>query len=216
METRKEDFSGDNNGGSIKELHAKSLQGDAQVQIRIGLMFTAGRGGKENRAEAVRWFLRAAEQGNAEAQYKLGEIYEKGDCDVAKDKSKAFLWYKKAAHLGHAEAQERKQQVLNDIRRENRAVGSSQRAKSNSSEIQKSEFGVGKIIGLTCVLFFFVILPMCNTGNRGTDGIFESATEELNRNKINELTKAEKQRLDDVYFNWCKKCNKPLRHCPHG
>lgn len=45
-----------------------------------------------------------ANQGNAEAQYQLGLMYDTGDV-VMQDYSKAFAWYKKAAEQGHAGAQ---------------------------------------------------------------------------------------------------------------
>ena len=48
--------------------------------------------------------LEQAEQGNAEAQYKLGICYFLGR-GVEKDPAKAVRWFKKAAEQGHANAQ---------------------------------------------------------------------------------------------------------------
>jgi hypothetical protein len=45
-----------------------------------------------------------AEQGNAVAQYNLGQMYRNGD-GVTEDDSQAVYWYKKAAEQGHAKAQ---------------------------------------------------------------------------------------------------------------
>ncbi|MFZ3063902.1 MAG: tetratricopeptide repeat-containing serine protease family protein [Nitrospirota bacterium] len=45
-----------------------------------------------------------ADSGNAEAQYKLGVMYEKGE-GVPKDDAKAVEWYQKAAAQGNADAQ---------------------------------------------------------------------------------------------------------------
>ena len=53
---------------------------------------------------AVGWYRIAAEQGHADAQYKLGDCYYYGD-GVENDKEKAVQWYRKAAEQGHAEAQ---------------------------------------------------------------------------------------------------------------
>ena len=55
-------------------------------------------------AEAVKWFHKAVEQGDAEAQYKLAVCYGKGE-GVAKDAAEAAKWYLKAAEKGHAQAQ---------------------------------------------------------------------------------------------------------------
>ena len=51
-----------------------------------------------------RAYLQAAEQGSAEAQYKLGKRYATGD-GVEVSASEAVKWYRKAAEQGHAEAQ---------------------------------------------------------------------------------------------------------------
>ncbi len=50
------------------------------------------------------WYLKAAEQGNAEAQYNVALCYYLGD-GVEEDKRTAFNWFLKAAEQGDAEAQ---------------------------------------------------------------------------------------------------------------
>ncbi len=51
------------------------------------------------------WLLRPlAEQGNAQAQIKLGWMYEKGQ-GVPQNDQEAVKWYRKAAQQGNAEAQ---------------------------------------------------------------------------------------------------------------
>ena len=55
-------------------------------------------------AEAAEWFSKAAEQGNAKAQFELGVLYEKGQ-GVPQDCAKAAEWYGKAAAQGYAMAQ---------------------------------------------------------------------------------------------------------------
>ena len=46
----------------------------------------------------------AAEQGDVNAQYSLGQIYRKGE-GVSRDYAKAVKWYRKAAEQGYADAQ---------------------------------------------------------------------------------------------------------------
>lgn len=58
----------------------------------------------ENYVEAVIWYVKAAEQGHAEAQYSLGVCYYSGQ-GVAKDYKQAVYWYGKAAEQGHMLAQ---------------------------------------------------------------------------------------------------------------
>jgi hypothetical protein len=50
--------------------------------------------------EKFKQMLPVAESGKAEAQYDVGEMYERGR-GVAKDTGKAFNWYLKAAKQGH-------------------------------------------------------------------------------------------------------------------
>jgi uncharacterized protein len=44
----------------------------------MGLMYAEGQGVPEDDAEAVKWYRKAAEQGLAEAQFNLGEMYAYG------------------------------------------------------------------------------------------------------------------------------------------
>ena len=54
--------------------------------------------------KAVKWCLKAAEQGNAVAQCNLGVSYCNGQ-GVEQNYEEAVLWYRKAAEQGHARAQ---------------------------------------------------------------------------------------------------------------
>ena len=57
----------------------------------------------EEKQEAVRWFKLAADQGDADGQFRLGVCYENGT-GVAKDKQEAVQWYTRAADQGYADA----------------------------------------------------------------------------------------------------------------
>ena len=57
-----------------------------------------------NRSEAIRWYTKAAEAGNAEAQHILGMAYLNGT-DVPVDLATAVNWIEKAAHNDHAASQ---------------------------------------------------------------------------------------------------------------
>ena len=54
--------------------------------------------------QAVSWYRKAVEQGNAQAQFNLGNSYADGE-GVAKDQVQAVSWYRKAAEQGLASAQ---------------------------------------------------------------------------------------------------------------
>lgn len=58
-----------------------------------------------HRTEAVRMWHEHAEKGEAEAQFTLGMLYNRGDGGLAKDMIEAVHWYRKAAEQGHVTAQ---------------------------------------------------------------------------------------------------------------
>lgn len=57
-----------------------------------------------NKEKGVELLRRAAEQGNADAQYNLGDCYYYGE-GVAQDYAQAVYWYRQAAEQGNAWAQ---------------------------------------------------------------------------------------------------------------
>jgi len=52
----------------------------------------------------VKWYTKAAEQGDADSRYILGNMYRAGH-GVLQDYKKAVQWYTKAAEQGYASAQ---------------------------------------------------------------------------------------------------------------
>jgi TPR repeat protein len=56
-------------------------------------------GVKQDYAEAMAWYRKAADQGDATAQSLIGWLYEKGQ-GVSKDCDQAKAWYQKAADQG--------------------------------------------------------------------------------------------------------------------
>lgn len=58
----------------------------------------------QNYTEAVKWYRKAAEQGNADAQNNLGFCYSKG-YGITQSRAEAIKWYRKAAEQGNAAAQ---------------------------------------------------------------------------------------------------------------
>jgi hypothetical protein len=82
-------------------------RGDPSAQLYIGLI-CQGRPTacpeSQNEAEAARWFLLAAAQGFAAAQYDLGVMYATGR-GVPQDNAEAIRYYRLAAAQGFAAAQ---------------------------------------------------------------------------------------------------------------
>ena len=76
----------------------------AEAEYQAGLASDLGRGVRQDYAEAVRHYRRAAELGHAGAQFALAEMYKNGD-GIAKDIDQALHWYRAAAAQGEAGAE---------------------------------------------------------------------------------------------------------------
>jgi TPR repeat protein len=76
----------------------------AKAEVRDALKNGKAALDREDYAEAMRWYRKAADQGNADAQNNIGWIYEHGR-GVPQDFAKAMRWYRKAADQGNADAQ---------------------------------------------------------------------------------------------------------------
>lgn len=91
-------------GGSAEAVSALKRiamrEGDAGAQALLGEMYSQRR----DYAQARRWYAQAAEQGHAQAQFKLGVLYD--NCQgMLQDDEQARHWYEKAAAQGNAGAQ---------------------------------------------------------------------------------------------------------------
>ena len=107
-----------------KTIQERAEAGDAEAQSNLGVMYEKGEGVPKDYVEAVKWYRKAAEQGDAYgqkqlvkwyrkaaeqgvaiAQVNLGWMYDNGE-GVPKDSSEATKWYRKAAKQGNADAKE--------------------------------------------------------------------------------------------------------------
>lgn len=105
MESALSDFKKGNYGAAIKELHTLGDAGNMPAQIMLGALYSKGGAVERNDKLAAAWFEKAANHGNAEAQYQLGNLYE--NSQLPKDYKVAAAWYHKAAQQGSAKAQAR-------------------------------------------------------------------------------------------------------------
>ena len=76
-----------NTGDYARAFHdwsALAEQGDPAAEAGIGFLFHKGLGVAQDDAEAAKWFVKAAEQGQAEAQLLLGTLFFFGQGRAAK------------------------------------------------------------------------------------------------------------------------------------
>ena len=88
------------------ELEKKASSGCVEAQSYLGYYFWYNR----DFTQAEIWFRKAAEHGNAEGQYRLGGLYDRGE-GVKQDSSEALKWYRKAADQDYALARDRLHQM---------------------------------------------------------------------------------------------------------
>jgi localization factor PodJL len=85
-------------------LREAATNGDASAQYEIGQRYANGSGGvPQDNEQAAYWLNRAAEQGLAPAQYRLGTMFEKG-LGLPENPTKARTWYERAAAQGNVKA----------------------------------------------------------------------------------------------------------------
>jgi uncharacterized protein len=78
-------------------LRERAEKGDPEAQFNLAKNYEAGRGGlKKDYAEAKRWYLRAAEQGDPFAQASAAILFRFGK-GVAQDYVEAYKWFYLAA-----------------------------------------------------------------------------------------------------------------------
>ena len=86
-------------------LLAKAQAGDAAALVRLGNAYNYGRhGAKQDYAQALIWYRKGAEQGDANSQFQLGGLYHFGH-GVPQDDAQGFAWIMKAAEQGHIDAE---------------------------------------------------------------------------------------------------------------
>ena len=74
-------------------------------------MYANGRGVSRDFAEAAIWYRKAAERGDAAAQYNLGVAYDAGQ-GVPRDAVQAYKWYDVAAMRFPASAADNRAQAI--------------------------------------------------------------------------------------------------------
>ena len=79
---------------------------DTYIYDKLGRAHKVKAGFVPSYVHAIMWWQRAAGQGYADAQYKIGNMYYRGE-EVEQSYSEAMYWWRKAAKQGHTDAQKK-------------------------------------------------------------------------------------------------------------
>jgi len=84
----------------LSKAKLRAEAGSVKCQMLLAKAYMDGHGVTPDLDTAMVWLLKAAEQGNAEGYYEIGDIYY----SVDNAKEEAFGWFSKAAELGYTKA----------------------------------------------------------------------------------------------------------------
>lgn len=96
----------EDNAKAAKWYREAANNGFPQAQLLLGVMYVEGEGIPEDLEEGLKWLRKAAkhkDETGADAQARLGRIYERG-IGVEKDDVTAYVWFSVAAANGNEEA----------------------------------------------------------------------------------------------------------------
>jgi TPR repeat protein len=90
---------------SLEKKLTLAKAGDEEAQIAVAQAYEQGIGANLSKVEAAKWYRAAAQQGNAEGQFRLARLVHEGGEGLKKSPEIAVQLYKSAADQGHAMAQ---------------------------------------------------------------------------------------------------------------
>lgn len=80
----------------IKSLWSKADAGDSEARIMVGTAYFLRNQGVYDHVQTTRWFRWAADKGDFDAMYNLGQMYATGQ-GVSQDVVRAHMWYSLSA-----------------------------------------------------------------------------------------------------------------------
>ena len=93
------------------ECQAEAEKGNAIAQFILGFMYENGEGVSQDYKKAEKWYHKAAEQGDTDAQYNLGNFYNNDNLGVAHDYVMSHMWFNIAGVNGYQDAFTRRDSV---------------------------------------------------------------------------------------------------------
>ena len=89
----------------IGKIRTLANNGGAHAQYVLGDLYAGGLSLPKDEVEALKWYRRAAAQGDVDALRRLGYLYRDGE-GVPKNAAEAAKWFRRAADQGDPSAQD--------------------------------------------------------------------------------------------------------------
>jgi len=86
------------------ECLAEAEKGNPIAQFILGFMYENGEDVPQDFTLANTWYHKAADQDDADAQNRLGEVYRDGDLGVNPDQTLSYMWFSLAQRSGYRDA----------------------------------------------------------------------------------------------------------------
>jgi len=96
----------------VRLIQMDAVDGDAEMENRLGVMYAQGVGVPKNYPRAEKWFAKAADQRYGEALFNLGVLYKAGPPGVPQNMYKAVTLDLESAAAGFRPARCEIQELL--------------------------------------------------------------------------------------------------------
>ena len=100
----RQDFGDQDYAKALQSCRAEAEANDMQAQNLLGVIYERHLGEQTDLQQAMRWYQRAADQGERYAPFNLAQLYRTGQGGV-QDLPKAVYYYQISAQRGYGEAQ---------------------------------------------------------------------------------------------------------------
>ncbi len=114
--------------GAAASYRLAADRGNALAQFNLAVMYELGQGMEPDCVEATKWFLKAAEQGDAGGQLEMGKRCHRGSFaplaqDARESRIEAYKWFTLASAQGYKNSEMHCEQIGLAMTREERTEG---------------------------------------------------------------------------------------------
>jgi TPR repeat protein len=119
---------GENPAGAVESYRLAADRGNALAQFNLAVMYELGQGVEPDSVEATKWFLKAAEQGDAGGQLQMGKRCHRGSFaplaqDARESRIEAYKWFTLSAAQGYKDSEMHCEQIGLAMSQEERIEG---------------------------------------------------------------------------------------------